>query len=114
MFKEGRELVEDEHHVGRPSTARTDAQVGQGKNDLDSDRGLTIALISEETGLSVGTIHTIVTEEMCAKLVRYRVTHVRSAIAKNWKLHNDNVVWQLLPKFVVVALPNPPYCPDPR
>lgn len=27
MFKESRELVEDEHHTGSPMTGRTDAQV---------------------------------------------------------------------------------------
>lgn len=74
MFKEGRELVEDEHRVGRPTTARTEAQVAKVKEVLDSDRRLTIALISEKTGLSVGTVHTIVTEDLamrkvCAKLV---------------------------------------------
>ena len=31
MFKECRELVEDEHRVGRPTTARTDAQVAKVK-----------------------------------------------------------------------------------
>ena len=44
------------------------------KKVLDSDSHLTIALINEETGLSVRTIHTIVTEDLamrkvCAKLV---------------------------------------------
>ena len=74
MFKEGRELVEEEHLIGRPTTARTDVQVAKVKQVLDSDRRLTIALISEETDLSVGTVHTIVTEDLamrkvCAKLV---------------------------------------------
>ena len=41
---------------------------------MDSERRLTIALIGEETGISVGTVHTIVTEDLamrklCAKLV---------------------------------------------
>ena len=48
--------------------------VAKVKKVLDSDRHLTIALISEETGLSVGTIHSIVTEDLamrkvCAKLL---------------------------------------------
>ena len=42
MFKEGRELV-----VGRPTTARTDAQVAKVKKVLDSERRVTIALIRE-------------------------------------------------------------------
>ena len=74
MFKEGREVVEDEHRAGRPTTARTDGQVAKVKQVLDADRRSTIALISEETGLSVGTVHTIVTEDLamrkvCAKMV---------------------------------------------
>ena len=45
------------------------------KKVLDSDRRLSIALISEETGLSVSTVDTIVTENLamrkvCAKLVQ--------------------------------------------
>ena len=44
------------------------------KKVLGSDRLLTITLISEETGLSVGIVHTIVTKDIamrkvCAKLV---------------------------------------------
>nr|XP_012151353.1 PREDICTED: putative uncharacterized protein FLJ37770 [Megachile rotundata] len=74
MIKEVRELVDDEHRVGRPTSARTDVQVAKVKKVLDSDRRSTIALISEETGLSVETVHTIVTEDLamrkvCAKLV---------------------------------------------
>ena len=34
------------------------------KKVLESDRRLTIAFISDETGLSVGTIHSIVTEDL--------------------------------------------------
>lgn len=51
MFKEGRELVEDKLHFGRPTPLV-----------LESDR--TFALISGETGLSVGTVHTIVKEDI--------------------------------------------------
>ena len=44
------------------------------KKVLDSERRLTITTISEEIGLSFGTVHTIVTEDLtmrkvCAKLV---------------------------------------------
>ena len=68
MLKEGRELIKDEHHIRCPTTTRTDAQVAKVKKVLDSDRSLTIALISEDT------IHTIVREDLamrkvCAKLV---------------------------------------------
>lgn len=51
--------VEDQHHVGQPTTALTEAQVAKVKEVFDSDRRLTIAHISEKTGLSVGTIYTI-------------------------------------------------------
>ena len=50
MLKEGRELVEDEHCIGRRTTARTDAQVAKVKKVLDSDRRLTIVLLSEMKG----------------------------------------------------------------
>jgi len=88
MFKEGREVVEDEHRVDRPTTARTDAQVAKVKQVLDSDRRSTIALISEETGLSVGKVHTIVTEDLamrkvCAKIVPKVLSEEQNS--RGWK-----------------------------
>ena len=94
MFKEGQELVKDEHHVRCPMTARTDAQVAKVEKLLDSDRRLTINLISEETGLSVRTVHIIVTEDLairkvCAKLVP-------KVLSKEQKLSRVEILQEIL------------------
>ncbi|KAG8252244.1 hypothetical protein J6590_094905 [Homalodisca vitripennis] len=58
MFKEGQEIVEGNHRIERPITLELMLRWLKWKQFCT----LTIALISKETGLSVGTFHTIVTE----------------------------------------------------
>ena len=51
-FLEGREQVEDEPHVGRPSTSKTDDHVERVRSLVRSDRRLTLRMISSELNLS--------------------------------------------------------------
>lgn len=74
LFREGRELVEDDQRAGRPLTSRTDDNVLKIKQLLNSDRRLGIKLISDEMNLSYGTVQRIITEDLsmrkvCAKMV---------------------------------------------
>lgn len=48
LFWEGRELVEDDQRVGRPSTSRIGKNVAEVKAILDSDRRTNIRLIVNE------------------------------------------------------------------
>ena len=73
-FKEGRECVKDDERCGRSKDDRTPELIGQIKNFMDKDRSVSIETISAQFDVSVGTVHTIIREELkmqkiCAKFV---------------------------------------------
>ena len=70
-FKEGTESVDDDD---RSKEVRTPELIGQIKNFMDKDRHVSIETISAQFDVSVGTVHTIIREELrvrkiCAKFV---------------------------------------------
>ena len=73
-FKESRESVRDDERFGRSKEVRTPELIGQIKNSKDKDRRVSIETISAQFDASVGTIHTIIREELkmrkiCPKFV---------------------------------------------
>ena len=73
-FKEGRESVRDGERCGRSKEVRTRELIGQIKNFIDKDRHVSIEIISAQFDVSVGTVHTIIREELkiqkiCMKFV---------------------------------------------
>ena len=73
-FKEGRESVRDDERCGRSKEVRTPELIGQIKNFMDKDRCVSIETISAQFDVSVGTVHTIIREELkmrkiCTKFV---------------------------------------------
>ena len=73
-FKEGREFVRDNEKCGRSKEVNTPELIGQIKNFMDKDRCVSIETISAQFDISVGTVHTIICEELkmwkiCAKFV---------------------------------------------
>ena len=74
IFKEGRESVRDDERCGRSKEVNTPELIGQIKNFMDKDRRVCIEIISAQFDVSVGTVHTIIHEELkirkiCAKFV---------------------------------------------
>ena len=74
VFSEGKEDVEDEQSIGRPSTSQTSDNVAKVKAVLDSGRHLSVRLIADQVGLPKSIVHEIITTELqtrkvCAKLV---------------------------------------------
>ena len=72
-FKEGRESVRDNERCGRSKEVRTPELIGQIKNFMDKDRRVSIE-ISAQFDVRVGTVHTIIREELkirkiCANFV---------------------------------------------
>ena len=63
-FKEGRESVRDDEKRGRSKEVRTPELIGQIKNFMDKDRCVSIETISAQFDVSVGTVHTIISEEL--------------------------------------------------
>ena len=73
-FKEARESVRDDERCGRSKKVRTPELIGQIKNFMDKDRRVSIETISAQFDVSMGTVHTIIREELkmrkiCAKFV---------------------------------------------
>ena len=73
-FKEGRESVRDDESCGRNKEVRTPELIDQIKNFMDKDRRVSTETISAQFDVSVGTVHTIIREELkmrkiCAKFV---------------------------------------------
>ena len=63
-FKEGRESVRDDERCGRSKKVNTPELIGQIKNFVDKDHCVTIEAISAQFDVSVGTVHTIICEEL--------------------------------------------------
>ena len=63
-FKEGRESVRDDKRCERSKEDRTPEVTGQKKNFINKDRVVFIETISTQIDVSVGTVHTIICEEL--------------------------------------------------
>ena len=73
-FKEGRESVKDNERCGRSKEVRTPESIGQIKNFMDKELRVSIETISAQFDVSVGTVHTVIREELkmqkiCTKFV---------------------------------------------
>ena len=73
-FKEGKESVRDDERCGRSKEVRAPKLIGQIKNFMDKDRRVSIETISTQFDVCVGTVHTVIHEELrmrkiCAKFV---------------------------------------------
>ena len=73
-FQEGKESVRDDERCGGSKEVNKPELIGQIKNFMDKDRRMSIETISAQFDVSVGTVHTIILEELkmrkiCAKFV---------------------------------------------
>ena len=83
-FLEGREQVEDEPRVGRPSTSKTDDNVERARFLVRSDLRLTLRMISSELNLNWFTVHQVLTQDLdmrkvCTKMVPKNFTNEQKA-----------------------------------
>ena len=63
-FKQGRDSVEDEQRSGRPITSRSENIIIAVQKAVEQDRRVTIDAIAEEVGISHGSVHAILTENL--------------------------------------------------
>ena len=73
-IRDSRKAVRDDERHGRSKEVNTPELIGQIKNFMDKDRRVSIETISAQFDVSVGTLHTIIREELkmrkiCAKFV---------------------------------------------
>jgi histone-lysine N-methyltransferase SETMAR len=78
-FKSGLRSFEDGPRQGRPSTSHTDEFVARVQEMIRADRRLTIREVADDIGISIGTCHKIVNEDLhmrrvSAKLVPRHLT----------------------------------------
>lgn len=68
-FKDGQESLEDESRSGRPSTSRNEGMVERVKQLIRADRRMTIDELAQEMGISHGSIHAILSDDLKMKRV---------------------------------------------
>ena len=83
-FKNGRLFVEDDEHSGRPSTSTDDPHIDEINTLVQVNQRLTVKELAEECGISVGSCHHILTEELkmhhvAAKFVPHLMTRDQQA-----------------------------------
>ena len=69
-FKFGSTYVDIEPRHGRPSTNQNDKVINQVQNLLMQDRRITVREGADEVGVSIGSVHTILTADLCVREIR--------------------------------------------
>lgn len=68
-FKDGRTSVNSEPRSGRPSTSRNDEVIDQVRVLVMEDRRITVRELATEVGISIGSVHSILTEHLAMRRV---------------------------------------------
>ena len=120
-FNEGREFVRDDWRCGRSKEVKTPELIGQIKNFRDTDSHVSIEIISAQFDVSVGTVHTIIREELkmwkiCAKFVPRLLREDQ----KERRCHDSRELVELInsdptvPGALVICDESWTYCYDPE
>jgi len=68
-FKDGPTSGESDVRSGRPSTSRNDELIDQVRNLVMQGRRVTVREFSEEVGISIGSVHSILTDDLALRRV---------------------------------------------
>ncbi|KAJ8949006.1 hypothetical protein NQ318_005180 [Aromia moschata] len=82
-FAEGREHVNDENRAGRPSTSSSDHNVKRVRDLLNTDRRLSVRLISETLDITKTIVHEIVSESSGMRKVYAKLVPKVAEMPKN-------------------------------
>jgi len=63
-FKNGQEKLEDDQRSGRPSTSRTAKMIEKVRQLIQCDRRMTTVEMEQEVGISHGSIHAILSDDL--------------------------------------------------
>ena len=96
-FKEGRESVRDDERCGRSKEVNTPELIGQIKNFMDKDRRVSIETIRAQFDVNVGTVHTIIREELkMRKICAMFVPKVLREDQKESRCHDSREMVELI------------------
>ena len=96
-FKEGRESVKDDERCGKSKEVRTPELIGQLKNFMDKDRRVSIETINAQFDVRVGTIHTIIREELKMRKIGAKfVPRVLREDQKERRCHDSREMVELI------------------
>ena len=68
-FKVGRTSVESDARSGRPSTSRNNELIDKMRTLVMQDRRVTVRELVEEVGISTGSVHSILTNDLATRRV---------------------------------------------
>ena len=71
-FQDGREAVEDDEGRGRPTTSKNNEKIDFVRNLVKEDGQLTVYQIAETVGISVGSAHSILHDDLCLRKLSAR------------------------------------------
>ena len=93
-FKNGRLSVEDDKRSGGSSTSTDDPHIDEINTLVQANRRLTVRELAEECGISVGSCHHILTEEL--KMHRVAAKFVPRLMTSDQQAHHVQVCQDLL------------------
>ena len=96
-FKEARESVRDDERCGRSKEVKTPELIRQIKNFMDKDRRVPVETISAQFDVSVGTVQTIIGEELkMRKICANFVPRVLREDQKERRCHDSREMVELI------------------
>ena len=96
IFKEGRESVREDERCGRSKEVRTQALLSPIKNFMDKDRRMSIETISAQFDVSVGTVHTIIREELKMRKIYAKLVPRVLRDQKERRCHDSSEMVELI------------------
>jgi len=107
-FKDGCTSVESDARSGRPSASRNDELIDQVRTLVMQDRRVTVRKLAEEVGISTGTVHSILTDDLAMRRVSAKfVPKLLTMKQKKLRLEASQDTVDYIPVFR-----HAPYSPD--
>ena len=94
MFSEGREDGNDEECAGHPTTSTTDENIDKMKKMVLAIRLITIREIAEDLDISIGSCHSIFTNDL--GMTRVAAKYVPKLLNFDQKQHHINIAQKIL------------------
>jgi hypothetical protein len=107
-FKDGRTLTDSDQRSGRPSTSRNTNVIENVHSLILEDRHLTVQEIADEIGISTGSAHSILTEDlhMCRVVAKF----VPKLLSQEQQQFRLEIAWDMLqcangdPEFLMAVI----------